>query len=483
MKKRKFNLFTVVILSILLLISSNSAMAYESGIASVTNESDFEFDPETHTITAYNGNDTSIVIPSNINGVEIYNIGAYTFTSDASSLDITDITVSEGIVNINGFAFSGCGSLAEIHLPSTIKSVEPDSFDSCIDLQSIIVNGDNNYFKSIDGVLFNSAATDLIQYPIGKSDKSYTIPETVTQISGSAFKDCNLESVIFPENLKTISDYAFAFCDKLTSINLPKKLEVIGEGAFEYCKFDSVVIPKSVTKIGNFPFMGNFELQEITIYTQTDDIGRYIFYSCKNISEVYCVCGSAFDNSELYGSNVSLSYIGYADKLLLKNSPKAVKIEYNDFGVEKLSDLYVAKSQNNASLLTIKADGKAVLYFEAEVKSGTLSVTNNNKEILSISANKTYSDYLLLSDKENLIAWNYLGSSGDVIIKNIRIADLGDIDLDGEFDITDIVTALNVFGSDIEMTDPMSIKAFTGGDTLTKLDIAKRLRELSGLDE
>ncbi len=51
-------------------------------------------------------------------------------------------------------------------------------------LKEIKVNKDNAKYKSLNGVLYNKEMTELLLYPLQKTDTSFTIPDTVTTVSG-----------------------------------------------------------------------------------------------------------------------------------------------------------------------------------------------------------------------------------------------------------------------------------------------------------
>gem|GEM_PF-4869310 len=51
-----------------------------------------------------------------------------------------------------------------------------------MELKEIYVSEDNNYFKSIDGVLFTKDGTELLLYPPRKEVNSYVIPDTVRKV-------------------------------------------------------------------------------------------------------------------------------------------------------------------------------------------------------------------------------------------------------------------------------------------------------------
>jgi hypothetical protein len=58
--------------------------------------------------------------------------------------------------------------------------------------------------------------TTLYQYPCGKNDTSYTVPDGVTNITDSAFlNNPALASVSLPDTLESIGTCTFLGCDAL----------------------------------------------------------------------------------------------------------------------------------------------------------------------------------------------------------------------------------------------------------------------------
>ncbi|MBE6537805.1 MAG: leucine-rich repeat domain-containing protein, partial [Ruminococcaceae bacterium] len=84
---------------------------------------------------------------------------------------------------------------------------------------SIEVDENNQYYKDIDGNLYSKDGKKLIQYAIGKTDTSFTIPNSVTCIGDYAFYYCtSLTSVTIPDSVTSIGSCAFSGCNRLTSI-------------------------------------------------------------------------------------------------------------------------------------------------------------------------------------------------------------------------------------------------------------------------
>ena len=127
----------------------------------------------------------------------------------------------------------------------------------------------------------------LIAYAIGKTDTSFTIPDSVTTIDDYAFSSCdNLTSVTIPDSVTTIGDQAFHECSNLTEITIPDSVTTIGNAAFGECSnLTSVTIGNSVTTIGSSAFWGCYKLVEVinksslTITAGSSDNGYVAFYA------------------------------------------------------------------------------------------------------------------------------------------------------------------------------------------------------------
>lgn len=190
-----------------------------------------------------------------------------------------------GLLTIEEGVFCDCAALKELYIPAAVQEIDPLAFADRIGdvitglpysvglvtaalssdeplcesgLESVTVSGENRYYSSEDGVLFNKDKTELVLFPRKKDADEYTVPDTVYRIGTAAFYGCDqLHTIRLPENLTIIYDHAFAFCG-FSEIELPSLTAYIGGYAFAYCmELRSIVIPAGVCHMGNRVFFSN----------------------------------------------------------------------------------------------------------------------------------------------------------------------------------------------------------------------------------
>ena len=176
---------------------------------------------------------------------------------------LKSIVLPDSLETIGIQSFDSTG-LTSITIPKNVKTIGDDAFASSTSLAEVIVDSENQYFKAIDGVLYNKEETKLLYYPAAKTG-SFVIPNSVTTIGGYSFYHSKLSNLTIPESVTSIGDRAFEACS-LTSITLPNSLKTIDSEAFALCSnLTTVTIPKSVTSIYRSPFSGCSNLTEINV--------------------------------------------------------------------------------------------------------------------------------------------------------------------------------------------------------------------------
>lgn len=149
-------------------------------------------------------------------------------------INLTSITIPNSVISIENFAFENCYNLSTVEIPNSVVQIGVSIFFNCTKLSSINVANDNHFFCSVDGVLYNKDKTKLLQYPQGKSDISFHIPNSVKSIEKFALLGNNLISITVPHSVTEICASAI-ICPNLKSIMIPNSVTSIGNGAFKSC--------------------------------------------------------------------------------------------------------------------------------------------------------------------------------------------------------------------------------------------------------
>lgn len=190
---------------------------------------------------------------------------------------LESIELPDSVSYIGEGAFSGCGKLKEIYINENVEFVGKDAFYSCNELEGIVVSDENENYSSDDsGVLFDKNKTELIRYPQKNVNGIYVFPDTVKTISEFAFSaSLYLKEVVLNDGLEEIGTAAFLECISLSDVTFPSSLKNIGYAAFLFCEsFSDIVIPENVEQIGMQAFVCNFA-ESFTVKSMNANIDYY----------------------------------------------------------------------------------------------------------------------------------------------------------------------------------------------------------------
>jgi uncharacterized repeat protein (TIGR02543 family) len=282
-------------------------------------------------------------------GQNLVSIGAYCFTENDS---LKCINIPESVTTINSYIFANCDILSFVYLYSeSIPTLSKNGFSLTLDSLRLLVlqrlkssflcatnwrdysdkilsmdnictetgyenyiieniSGDNyrlisymGYESTID-LEYNIGTKNIVaigNYVFNNFATSIILPEGILDIDNYAFADAtNLVSVEIPSTTLTIGNYAFYNLDSLTTVSIryyvDEKIVVpaltsIGDYAFYNTSIETISIPANVESLGDYAFSSpsTSSLTSITFEMENSgylDIGEYTFKNCSNIIEL-----------------------------------------------------------------------------------------------------------------------------------------------------------------------------------------------------
>ncbi|MFV0350820.1 MAG: leucine-rich repeat protein [Oscillospiraceae bacterium] len=301
------------------------AQAAPAVAAIATAEDDFVFNQATGYITGYQGDETDVVIPEIIDGVEVVGIDEDAFSPYNIDTSITSVEIPATITDIGDFAFYGCEDLTGI----TFLGAPPTlGWNAFLDVYDAVfychVDYEDEYEDLLDDYLGFSYGNGLstfgtptspeepeepqvpenkdftfvlsadkagyaVEYYTGKGG-DVVIPaqhedKAVVGISGSAFstfgsgKYPNLKagntnvtvlraitSLTMPNTITYAEDWSMAGLLNMTNITLSSNIKTIGPYALQNCDaLTTLAIPASATNIDNEAFVMCAKLENITV--------------------------------------------------------------------------------------------------------------------------------------------------------------------------------------------------------------------------
>lgn len=197
---------------------------------------------------------------------------------------IKDLQLPDGLKSLGKWSLEGT-KLRSIYIPRDTH-IEEDVLGSINYLESIVVDGGNREYSSIDGVLFNHSQTKLLKIP-ATFQGEYAIPNSVTTIAPYAFQNCSLSSVRIPMSVTSIGEGAFLNCMNVVSFEIPNSVTVIASKVFSGCKsLRNVFLPDNVQSIGSLAFSNCIVLTRIQLPSRLLSLGKETFRSCQSLTQI-----------------------------------------------------------------------------------------------------------------------------------------------------------------------------------------------------
>ncbi len=246
--------------------------------------------------------------------------------------------------NLNGGSVSGTNPTSYTIESDDISLINPTKF-GCVFLgwSGTGIEGKSSSVKIAKCSYGNRNYTANWQAVEEMSNFEFISTDTTCTITG--IKDKTVTSIVVPDYVTSIGEYAFYGCSKLTSVTIGNGVTSIGSSAFDGCdklvynEYDNayylgngtnpyVVLIKakntSITSCEIHPntkviyyaaFQNCSKLTSITIPDSVKSIGNYAFYDCSGLTAVYITDLAAWCNISFGGSSANPLY--YANNLYL----------------------------------------------------------------------------------------------------------------------------------------------------------------------
>ncbi len=240
-------------------------------------------------------------------------IGDYAF-SHCSKLK--KIVFPQNLSSIGNAVFSNCSNLEEVEFPSNLTSIGTRAFDNCSSLTSLVFPSSLqhineyafNYCSNLREVTFKSNLT-IWQWAFNgctnleKVAFDYGIIGGNTEIFKYAFNMCSeIQQLILPKKVTSISEFAFYTCSNLNYIEVEKGNPIYesGDGNNTLLKINTqnivpyvslvlatknAEIPKNVSVLAPYSFLD--DRSSVVIPENVVTIENNAFIECDKLTDVY----------------------------------------------------------------------------------------------------------------------------------------------------------------------------------------------------
>lgn len=191
------------------------------------------------------------------------------------SAAVKAVRLGTNITSIGRYAFSNCGQLEYVTMPSTVTSIGTYAFVECYNLKSVAIPS-------------SATSVDANAFTRCYSLENISIPVSVTSIPNAAFNYCySLPAITIPYSVTSLGNNAFDGCYSLSAVFMPSSGVNIGKNTFSGCSsLESLVLPDGITSIGEYAISNCNALKKITIPTSVTTIDSYAFSPCYSLPSV-----------------------------------------------------------------------------------------------------------------------------------------------------------------------------------------------------
>lgn len=192
-----------------------------------------------------------------------------------------NLTIPDGIEEIDDGAFRNCDEIQTIYLGKNISGIYKTAFTNSNINQ---ISQDNESYKIIDGLVFQDK---LLYLCLPQRSGAISLPKETESISERAFQRCDNIKDITINGAFYIGAFAFSYCKNLQKVIIKEGTQkMMDRGAFFCCpNLREVTLPNSIYDLGESTFQGDFNLKKIKCYSEIPPKTRECTFKGINTNE------------------------------------------------------------------------------------------------------------------------------------------------------------------------------------------------------
>lgn len=247
---------------------------------------------------------------------------------------IRDVRCGKGLKNIGDSAFYSCESMKHLELNDSLESIGIAAFYLDTALQGVIVFSENlKYLGSNAFGVISQQARNLtaiwkarhcqhLRYSAGAwgppldNFSKIVFGEHVECVPDYLCYSTYCDTIILPESVDSIGEYAFGWDKNLKHIEMPSSISYIGEGAFNLCDhLTSLRIPEGISVIPKGFATECHALSELTLPSTLDSIMGSTFNHCTSLTHITLPAGMRFIGDFAFLNCSNLEYMNLPEGL------------------------------------------------------------------------------------------------------------------------------------------------------------------------
>lgn len=412
---------------------------------------------------------TSITLREGTKEIAIDAFRNYSISSADPKDYLVSIVIPNSVISIEDYAFYRCYSLKNVVIPNSVQHIGNSAFEQCFDLSELTIG---KGVKNVDGLAFAGCSRLKTVNFNAISCSDFSMSDSRYQFDGTDITTINIgsdvriipaffvvhgqiDSISIPDSVVKIGDYAFSRCHNVSYISIGQSVDTIGAYAFSvtcaqnakveisdidaWCRINfntilsnplyavghlylngeeitSLVIPDNVKSLKSYVFNGCRSLTNISLPNSISEIGEYSFYGCNNLKEVI------IPNSVKSIGEYAFRYCDSLSRVDIGNSVQFIG-DYAFYGMKNLTNV-MCRSTNPPQCESTSCFG---YYSSGE--------TNYPTRLLVPKGS--------IEKYRNAEVWKNFSN-----IEAIDINENGDVNGDGEVNIADINSVINMILSD-----------------------------------